>query len=118
MEEESQPKLLEYIGYLILIVLIAVAFININSKIKDNTVFLEKAEIMELSFIHDIIQYSPSKAEYSYKIPNKTISIDNCKIMLQEQGKPFYIYYCSNNHISNTFKQTINKDIINFKNEK
>ena len=114
--EDSQ--LLEYLGYLILIAVIIISFVNINSKIKDSKVFYEKAQTMELSFIHDIIQYSPSKIEYSYKIPNKTISIDNCKIILQEQGQSFYPYYCSNNHISSTFNQIINKDIITFKNEK
>ncbi len=114
--EDSQ--LLEYLGYLILIAVIIFSFMNVNSKIKDSTVFQQKAQTMELSFIYDIIQYSPSKTEYSYKIENKTISIDNCKIILQEQGQPFYPYYCSNNEISNTFKQIINKDIITFKNEK
>jgi len=114
--EDSQ--LLEYLGYLILIAVIIVSFINVNTKIKDSTVFQQKAQAIEISLIHDIVQYSPSKTEYSYKIENKTISIDSCKIILQEQGKPFYLYYCSNNEISNTFRQEINKDIIAFKNEK
>jgi len=114
----SENTLLEILSQLIIIALIVASFFSVTVKLRDNTVFQQKAQVIETSLIHDMIQYSPSKIDYALRLENKTIKIDSCKITLQGLNNLAYTYYCANNHISASFKETINNNILLLKNEK
>lgn len=115
MNKKAQHLILEYLGYLILVALILATLLNVNQKIRDSTIFEQKAQVLELSYIHDIVQYSPSNIIYSDQTA-KTTNIDDCKIKMQED-KAIYTYNCAKNHF-NPIKESIINNIIILNNEK